>query len=172
MFGGGTATLTDAAVACGRLELGDHSPAESRRSELERALRRSDQMLADAIDRVKTARGDAPLVVVGGGSPLVPDRLAGVSEIVRPRNHDVANAIGAAIAAVSGQVDRIYQPGPGGRTAMLDQARAEAHEEAVRAGANSDEVEIVSLEELPLAYLTTPAVRIRAKAAGPLRRTL
>ena len=30
-------------------------------------------------------------------------------------------------------------------------------------------VEIVSLEELPLAYLTTPAVRVRVKAAGRLK---
>jgi hypothetical protein len=109
--------------------------------------------------------------VVGGGSPLVPDRLPGVSEILRPDHHDVANAIGAAIASVSGQVDRIFQPGPGGRTAMLDEARQVAIEEAVRAGADPAGVEIVALEELPLAYLTTPAVRVRAKAAGPLSST-
>jgi N-methylhydantoinase A/oxoprolinase/acetone carboxylase beta subunit len=169
VFGGSTATLTDAAVACGRLELGDRRPAEARRLELERAMRRSDEMLADAIDRIKIARGEAPLVVVGGGSPLVPDRLPGISEVVRPEHHDVANAIGAAIASVSGQVDRIFQPGLGGRSEMLDEARQIAHDEAVRAGAEPAGVEIVALEELPLAYLTTPAVRIRAKAAGPLR---
>jgi N-methylhydantoinase A/oxoprolinase/acetone carboxylase beta subunit len=171
VFGGEVATLTDAAVACGRLDLGDRGPADARRSELERAMRRSDEMLADAIDRIKIARGDVPLVVVGGGSPLVPDRLPGVSEILRPDHHDVANAIGAAIASVSGQVDRIFQPGPGGRTAMLDEARQVAIEEAVRAGADPAGVEIVALEELPLAYLTTPAVRVRAKAAGPLSST-
>jgi N-methylhydantoinase A/oxoprolinase/acetone carboxylase beta subunit len=168
VFGGSTATLTDAAVACGRLELGDAEPATARRAALERAMRRSDEMLADAIDRIKTARGEAPLVVVGGGGPLVPDRLPGISEVVRPPNHDVANAIGAAIASVSGQIDRIYQHGPGGRAAMLDEARQAALDEAVRAGADPAAVEIVALEELPLAYLTTPAVRIRAKAAGPL----
>ena len=132
-------------------------------------MQRSDEMLADAIDRIKIARGEAPLVVVGGGSPLVPDRLPGISEVVRPQHHDVANAIGAAIASVSGEVDRIFKPGPGGRSEMLDEARQIAHDEAVRAGADPAGVEIVTLEELPLAYLTTPAVRIRAKAAGPLR---
>jgi hypothetical protein len=29
-------------------------------------------------------------------------------------------------------------------------------------------VEVVELEEVPLAYLTNPAIRIRAKAAGSL----
>jgi hypothetical protein len=50
----------------------------------------------------------------------------------------------------------------------VDQAKNEARDEAIRAGADSKTVEIVDLEEVPLAYLTTPAVRIRAKAAGPL----
>jgi hypothetical protein len=131
-------------------------------------LERADIMLADAVDRVKTARGDRPLVVVGGGSILVPDRLPGVSEVIRPPHHDVANAIGAAIAAVSGQIDRIYHVGESGRDALLAQAREESRDEAVRAGADPEGVEIVELEELPLAYLTTPSVRMRVKAAGPL----
>ena len=99
---------------------------------------------------------------------LVPERLPGVSEVIRPDHHDVANAIGAAIASVSGQVDRIFQFGPGGRSAAVEEAKGEAHDQAVRAGADPDAVEIVEVEELPLAYLNTPAVRIRVKAAGPL----
>jgi N-methylhydantoinase A/oxoprolinase/acetone carboxylase beta subunit len=125
-------------------------------------------MLADAIDRVKTSRAAQPLIVVGGGSVLVPDELPGVSEIRRPEHFEVANAIGAAIASVSGSVDRIFHPGPGGRQAILDEACDLAREQAIRAGANRERLEIVELEEIPLAYLTTPATRIRVKAAGPL----
>ena len=138
VFGGSTATLTDAAVACGRLELGDPAPATARRGELERAMRRADEMLADAIDRIKTARGEAPLVVVGGGGPLVPDRVPGISEVVRPPNHDVANAIGAAIASRL-RPGRPHLPAGAGR-ALGDarQARQIAHDEAVRAGADPD----------------------------------
>jgi N-methylhydantoinase A/oxoprolinase/acetone carboxylase beta subunit len=169
VFGGRTATLTDAAVVCGRLDLGHAELANGQRDALALAMRRSDEMLAEAVDRIKTSRREATLVVVGGGGPLVPEELPGISEIVRPEPPDVANAIGAAIASVSGQVDRIFQPGPGGRAPMLDEARQIAHDEAVRAGADPSGVEIVSLEELPLAYLTTPAIRVRAKAAGPLR---
>ena len=36
------------------------------------------------------------------------------------------------------------------------------------AGAEPGTVRIVEMEEIPLAYLTSPAVRIRAKAAGTL----
>jgi N-methylhydantoinase A/oxoprolinase/acetone carboxylase beta subunit len=168
IFGGSTPTLTDAAIAVGRARLGDPSLTAARRGLLEAACLAADAELADAIDRVKTAKGDLTLIAVGGGSILIPDRLTGVSEVIRPDHFDAANAIGAAIASVSGQVDRIFQSGPGGRKAALDEASAEARDRAVAAGADPATVQIVELEEIPLAYLTSPAVRIRAKAAGAL----
>jgi hypothetical protein len=125
-------------------------------------------MLAEAIDRVKTSSGDVPVIAVGGGSILVPEKIPGVSEIVRPEHFDAANAVGAAIASVSGQVDRIFHIGAGGRQAVLDEARNEAHDRAVTAGADPKTVQIIEVEEIPLAYLTSPAVRIRVKAAGAL----
>jgi hypothetical protein len=69
---------------------------------------------------------------------------------------------------VSGQVDLVFHLGEGGRAAALEDARNQAYEQAVRAGADAAAVEIVEVEELPLAYLNAPAVRIRVKAAGPL----
>jgi N-methylhydantoinase A/oxoprolinase/acetone carboxylase beta subunit len=168
VFGGPTPTLTDSAVASGRAELGDPGLIGRHRGLLESAARRADEMLAEAIDRVKTAKGDRALIAVGGGSILVPDRLPGISEVVRPDHFDAANAVGAAIASVSGQVDRIFHMGAGGRTAALDEARDEAVQNAVAAGADPGTVQIVEIEEIPLAYLTSPAVRIRVKAAGAL----
>jgi N-methylhydantoinase A/oxoprolinase/acetone carboxylase beta subunit len=168
VFGGSTPTMTDSAVATGRALLGDPSRVQPAMRLLKAASLAADAELADAIDRVKTARGDLALIAVGGGSILIPDKLPGVSEVVRPHHFDAANAIGAAIASVSGQVDRIFHFGPGGRKAALHEASQEARDHAVAAGADPDTVQIVELEEIPLAYLTSPAVRIRAKAAGAL----
>jgi N-methylhydantoinase A/oxoprolinase/acetone carboxylase beta subunit len=168
IFGGSTPTLTDSAVAAGRATLGEARLAGPHRRLLAEALARADAMLADAIDRMKTSRQDRTLVAVGGGSILVPDHIPGVSEVIRPEHFDTANAVGAAIASVSGQVDRIFHLGSGGRQAALDEARAEARERAVAAGADPASVQIIELEEIPLAYLTSPSVRIRAKAAGAL----
>jgi N-methylhydantoinase A/oxoprolinase/acetone carboxylase beta subunit len=125
-------------------------------------------MVADAIDRMKTSKADRPLVAVGGGSILLPDQIPGISEVIRPEHFDVANAVGAAIASVSGQVDRIFHLESGGRQAALDEACDEARQRAVAAGADPDTVQIIEREEIPLAYLTTPAVRIRVKVAGVL----
>jgi N-methylhydantoinase A/oxoprolinase/acetone carboxylase beta subunit len=168
VFGGSTPTLTDAGVAGHRFVIGDRNALDRHGPLLAAAIARSDAMLADAIDRVKTSREAVTLVAVGGGAPLVPEDLAGTSEVLRPDHSDVANAIGAAIASVSGEVDRVFHPGAGGREAAIAEASSEAIERAVSAGAARDSVEVVEIEEVPLAYLTDPAVRIRVKAGGPL----
>lgn len=168
VFGGPTPTLTDASVAAGSVDLGDPSRAEAFGPLLREALTRAHALLAEAVDRVKTSREDRPLIAVGGGSHLIPYAVPGVSEVHRPQYHDVANAIGAAIAAVSGQVDRVYNLAGSSRDETLGQACREASERAVAAGAAPLTVEIIELEEIPLAYLAHPAVRIRAKAVGAI----
>ena len=82
-------------VAAGRIALGD--PALAVR-DWDGVLDEVDRRIADAVDRVKLARGDVPLIAVGGGSHLVADHVPGASEVLRPRDFDVANAIGAAHA--------------------------------------------------------------------------
>jgi hypothetical protein len=58
--------------------------------------------------------------------------------------------------------------GPRDRQGALDEACAQATMHAVVAGADPGSVQIVEVEEIPLTYLTSPSVRIRAKAAGAL----
>ena len=65
-------------------------------------------MCDDAIDRVKTSATPMPIILVGGGSVVIPQDLAGASEVLRPDNYDVANAIGAAIAQCSGEIERVF----------------------------------------------------------------
>jgi N-methylhydantoinase A/oxoprolinase/acetone carboxylase beta subunit len=168
VFGGDVPTLTDAAVAGGRVRLGNRPPgADGDGLDLERALEGSDALIAGAVDRAKTQRGDAPLVVVGGGSFLVPDDMAGVSEVIRPDHYDVANAIGAAIAQVGGRWEEVVRIDRD-RERVIGEACEKAKHRAIAAGADADRVEIVELEEIPLAYHTEPSVRLRVKAVGPL----
>ncbi|HKI92016.1 MAG TPA: hydantoinase/oxoprolinase family protein, partial [Gaiellaceae bacterium] len=65
VFGGDTPTLTDAAVAAGRADLGDRAAAARNRL-LRPALEIADELLAEAVDRVKVSRTEQPLIVVGG----------------------------------------------------------------------------------------------------------
>ena len=88
--------------------------------------------------------------------------------MLRPQHHDVANAIGAAIAQCSGEIERIFSLEEHSRDEAMEIARQMAHDEAVRAGAEPTTVEIVDVHEVPLAYLPGNATRIRVRAAGDL----
>jgi hypothetical protein len=81
-------------------------------------------------------------------------------------NGQYGNAIGAAIAQVSGEVDKMWDLSRLTRDQAIAEARHLAAECAVVAGARRDTVQIVDVEEVPLAYLPSNALRIRVKAAG------
>jgi N-methylhydantoinase A/oxoprolinase/acetone carboxylase beta subunit len=103
----------------------------------------------------------------GGGSILVEGPIAGL-ELILPNHFAVANAVGAAIAQVSGEVDRVYALAEMTREAALDDAKRQATDAAVAAGARRETVEIVDVEDVPLAYLPGNATRVRVKAVGEL----
>jgi N-methylhydantoinase A/oxoprolinase/acetone carboxylase beta subunit len=168
VFGGATTTLTDVAVAAGRARIGHVTPPDELDAEL--ILDTAGALLAGAVDRARTSITAVPLVAVGGASFLVPDALPGVSDVLRPDHHDVANAVGAAIAQVSGQIEEVVRL-DGDRAAVLEGARERAVKRAVEAGADGDRTEIVEQDEVPLAYVTEPIARLRVKAVGPLRAT-
>lgn len=170
IFGGEELTLTDIAVARGLLRLGDPVRVGLSEAEIEAIHRRAVRMVEEAVDRIKTRAGDVPAILVGGGSVLLPERMAGIAPIVRPEHYEVANAVGAAISQVSGTVDRLFSLDGRRRDEALREAREMAIDEAVRAGADPDTVEVIEVEEVPLAYLPGNAVRIKVKAAGALRR--
>lgn len=169
VFGGDTLTATDLAVAAGRADIGDGARVAGVDSGLvERALARIEERIAEVVDRMKTSRDAIPVVVVGGGSVLLGDTLPGASELIKPPHFAVANAIGAAIGQVGGEVDRIFSLDEMSREDALAEAKREATERATAAGAGADTVRIVDVDEVPLAYLPGSATRVRVKAVGDL----
>jgi N-methylhydantoinase A/oxoprolinase/acetone carboxylase beta subunit len=169
VFGGDTLTMTDVAVALGLAALGDRNRVNVPKEILDKAYAEAVALVEGAIDRMKTHAGEVPLIAVGGGSILLPAKLAGVSQIYKPPHFDVANAIGAAIAQVSGEVDRVFSLEHQTREEALREAREGAFAQAIQAGAEPSSVDLIELEEVPLAYLPGNAVRIKAKAAGRLQ---
>jgi len=99
---------------------------------------------------------------------LVSRPLRSASEIIVPDNAGVANAFGAALAQVGGEVDQVMLYGAHGRDDAIRQATGLARQRAADAGAVADTIEISEIEELPLAYLPGGAVRVRVKAVGEL----
>lgn len=167
-FGGSTTTLSDAANRAGRASFGTVSPDGLPEVVADAALAEVDTMFEDGIDRMKLSRSPQPVIAVGGGSVLVPAALDGVSDVVRPDNHDVANAVGAAIASVSAEIDQLFSIDGDSREATIEGAKADAIGAAVALGADPEATEVIALEELTMAYMTDNIVRLRIKAAGPL----
>jgi N-methylhydantoinase A/oxoprolinase/acetone carboxylase beta subunit len=169
VFGGETLTASDVAVAAGRAEMGDPGRvAHLDRTLVAAALDRIATDIADVVERMRTSAEPLPVVAVGGGSILMPEQVPGTSAVHLPQHYAVANAIGAAIAQIGGEVDRVFTVAPGHREAVLDDAKQEAVERAVAAGATPGSVRIVDVDEVPLAYLPGNATRIRVKAVGDL----
>nr|CEL21471.1 N-methylhydantoinase (ATP-hydrolyzing) [Kibdelosporangium sp. MJ126-NF4] len=132
----------------------------------------------EAIDRAKDAPGDLPLLLVGPGartfvkslSPrIVGTALAGTVRVESPDGAEASAAVGAASAPVVGEARRIVPL----NSPRLEDIRAAVHEaaraSAMRAGADPAKVEVVWVEEKPLAYLSEPTVVLRVRAGGPPR---
>jgi N-methylhydantoinase A/oxoprolinase/acetone carboxylase beta subunit len=169
VFGGDTLTATDVAVAGGAIALGDAGRlADVQPAQMEEARSVMAGMFDRAVERMLLSPEPIPVLVVGGGSILVPDSVAGL-QVLRPDHYPVANAVGAAIAQISGEVDRVFALAEMTRDEAVAAAKVEAIERAVAAGADSDTTKVVDVDDVPLAYLPGNATRIRVKAVGDLR---
>ena len=167
VFGGSELTCTDVAVAAGLIDLGDRGRVSKLdRGFVEAALARCRAMLAEAVDRMKTEAGDVPLIAVGGGCFLVPGTMEGVSDVVHVPHQGVANAVGAAIAQVSGEVDQVFQSMK--REEALERAHEMAAERAIRAGAVPASLTVVDQEDIPLSYLPFNSLRVRVRVVGDI----
>jgi N-methylhydantoinase A/oxoprolinase/acetone carboxylase beta subunit len=167
VFGGEELTATDVAVAAGLIDLGDRKRVASLSADLiKRAVARMHGMIEEAVDRMKTEAGEVPLIAVGGGCFLVPASLEGVSDVVNVPHQAVANAVGAAIAQVSGEVDQIFQNLS--RDAAIAEAQRLAEEKAVSAGADRNTLRVVEVEDLPIAYLPGNSLRTHVRVVGEI----
>ncbi|WP_286230477.1 hydantoinase/oxoprolinase family protein [Neobacillus mesonae] len=167
VFGGNRLTTTDIAVRLGLAEVGDKSLVAHIDEEFARGVQlKISSLIEQAIDKMKTSSEDVQLVLVGGGSIIIPNSIPGVSNIIKAENGDVANAIGASIAQISGQYEQIYIYSREPREESLKDAQAKAVKQAVLAGALSDTIELVEVEETPLAYHPENATRLRVKVVG------
>lgn len=168
-FGGDTLTATDIVVAKGLAEgVGDPTlVADLEPALVDAAYAEITRIIEDAVDAMKTSAGDVTVILVGGGSILAPDQLEGSDNVLRPENFGVANAVGSAIAQVSGQIAKVFSLTETPREQALAESKQRACDEAIEAGADPSTVEVVDVEDIPMAYLGD-ALCIRVKAVGDL----
>ena len=165
VFGGAQLTATDVAVAAGMANIGDVGRISRLEADvLAWATDCVRRLVEEGVDRMKPDAAPLPLLAVGGGAFLVPERLPGISEVVHVPHFTVANAVGAAIAQVSGEVDQVFSDVS--REVAVRDAEALARSRAEEAGADPDTLDVVDVEDLPLAYLPGDARRVRVRVVG------
>ena len=170
VFGGDVCTATDIAVRLGLARLGDPSKVSHLSEEFARkALAAATELVEDSLDAMKVSSEDVDLILVGGGSIILPETLSGAKTVVKPESGGVANAIGSAISKVSGNYEKLVDYLATPREQALEEAKAEAARLAVEAGAVEESVEIIDVEDVPLQYYPGNTNQVKVKAAGDLR---
>lgn len=169
LFGGDTLTTSDVAALCGAADFGESSLVPALCGAAKAAVWQEIQdMMAAGIDRVKTAPGDCDLIAVGGGSFLVGKRVEGAARVIKPKFAEVANAVGAAIAQVGGQIDQIVDYDVVPRVEALAGLKKDAASQVVAAGGQAGSIQIVEIDEIFLSYLPGRSAQVRIKAVGDL----
>jgi DUF917 family protein len=170
VFGGSVLTATDIVVASGAAQIGDFEKVKSLpRKVIEGAKADIKRQLERAIDRMKVSSAPVSVLLVGGGSVILTDELDGVEECLRPPHHDSANAVGAAIAKVAGEIDIIEILAGQDESAAIEAAKKTAIDAAIANGADEGDVQIVDIQKIPLQYVTNKATRFVMKAVGSLK---
>ncbi|KAI5308450.1 hypothetical protein KEM55_005661, partial [Ascosphaera atra] len=126
-FGGDVATATDVVVASGVPITGATTTPNLSSETTSKSIACIKTTLETLIDRVKDSPDPCTVTLVGGGSILCPKSLEGVNNIITPEYAAVANAIGAAIAQISGKAEK-----------KVDVSEVEAAKEEVRKQALDD----------------------------------
>ena len=146
VFGGDTLTATDIAVRLGMAQVGDPEKVAHIDENLARkAMDAIRELVEDSIDVMKVSSDDLDVILVGGGSIILPEKLAGARSVTKPNFFGTANAIGSAISKVSGTYEALINYDELPREQALEKAKTEAIDMAVSAGAIRETVEIIEV---------------------------
>ncbi|MBE1300857.1 MAG: hydantoinase/oxoprolinase family protein [Alteromonadaceae bacterium] len=171
IFGGETLTATDIAVAHANLDIGDHAKVATLPSELvKRATDNMHELLDRHIDMMKPNSEPVPVILVGGGSVLISEDLKTASEIIRPENAAVANAIGAAIAQIGGEAEQFVSYREVSRDDAISMVTQKARQSAIEAGADANSLTVVDIEETAIPYMDDGNTRVRVKVIGEVAK--
>ena len=99
---------------------------------------------------------------------MAPATLNGVKQIHQDQLGAVANAIGATIAQVGGEYEKMYSYDAVDREDALADATEAAKQQALKAGARAETVKLVEMTETAIAYAPGNTTRVKAKVVGEI----
>ncbi len=179
-FGGPIITTHDIGVATGVIENKldifdtDFAPHIDKVLALDKKLvdaayNKIKNTLEIAVDQMKTVAGDTKAIFVGGGATVVPKKnLDGISEVILPPHFEVCGAIGTTIAEIGAYAEGVADLEQEDRDEAINKVIERVKDEAEKAGAIRDTVEILDIEEIPFAYMTGKREKIRIRVKGKI----
>lgn len=119
-------------------------------------------MIERVIDKMKTSPADIPVLLVGGGSFILPKQIRGASEVWRPKFFQVANAIGAAIGKISAVAQKFGKVDE--KESIIKELKEQTFGKALANGALESTISVVDIssEELPYVNLNRFEVKVIA----------
>ncbi len=167
-FGGDCFTFTDAAVAYGVPISGTNlEKVPCCAEDAEKILRKALENIERELLFLEGGKRDLPVLFVGGGATLFPKEMLENRYHV-PEDANVANAYGAALAEMSGTVDRVVSLTQ--REAVLAELHEEARQAAIQRGADATSVEVIDVQIIPYHYVPNQIARVIVTAAGKQAR--
>ena len=167
VFGGDVLTASDVAVSYGRCTIGTtQAPEINNKKDI---IHLMDQMVEDKVARARTSSEKIPVIAVGGGSVMLDNKIDGLN-VIKPPHNDLANAVGAAIAQVSGQVSKVILIDDKlDRESAIKQVTDEATKLAVDRNADPNTINVLAVSDMPLSYLPGNNLLINVTVVGDLK---
>lgn len=164
-FGGKVLTLTDIAMALGYFEI---PGARLKNVQLSHrgckvVINEAVRKIYELISKIGPEDLQLPIVLIGGGSSLLPKSLLDSRFIIPPYAH-VANAYGAALAEISATIDTVVSLED--RQKVLEKLQEQAIQATIQRGADFKTVKVVDVNIIPYHYVPNRLARVIVRASG------
>ena len=167
IFGGNRMTLTDIAVKKRFITIPHATtPVNNISDELaSEVMTYVEKTILTLCRQIAGKHKNLPIVFIGGGAMLFANSPL-AKQIIIPKLAPLANALGAALAQVSGSIDTVVELR--NHTKTIKQLAAQAKQRAVQAGAHPQTVHMVEQQMIPYSYTTNNLTRIKITMTGDL----
>lgn len=164
-FGGKQLTLTDIALALDYVTIPGARPKNIMLSHTgcKAVINETLKKIYELISKIGPEEKKLPIVMIGGGSSLLPENLLD-SRFIIPKHADVANAYGAALAEISATVDTVTSLED--RQSVLEKLQQQAIQAAIQKGADFKTVKVIDIEIIPYHYIPNKMARVIIRASG------
>ncbi len=168
IFGGTDMTLTDVAVAKKYIVISDAkvSNLNISSSVADYVMQYAEEKILQLCAQIAGKHKDLPIILIGGGAKLFSGSTF-ATKVHIPELAAVANALGAALAQISGTVDTVVALQD--REKTLQDLIEQAKKQAVEAGAIYNTLRVVEQQIIPYHYTTNNLTRIKITVIGHLQ---